>query len=130
MKKTGFFSISFLLFFISAMPSFAQTITTGDQTAQTSVTNTINNGSVTSHTETTVNGQTTIIDSNGPGSVNIKNVNGNITISKTPEVTIAVTQKPASSTPTVIPDEEPASKSFISDVFENIKSFLKRLFNN
>jgi len=117
MKKAGFSYFLLTLLFLSLFkfPAFAQNITTGNQNAETKVTNTVNNGSVTSHVETSVNGQTTTVDSNQPGELDVKNVNGTVTISKTPE------------TPTIIP--KPIHKNFLSNFFERIRNLFKRIFS-
>ena len=132
MKKAGFSCVPLfilLLLFIKS-PVFADDVVTGNQTAETHVTNINNNGSVTSHVETTVNGQTTTVDSNQPGKLDVKNVNGTITISKSPEVSITVTQShTASPTPTnILPKQE--HKSLIFNIFEGLSNFFKRILRN
>lgn len=126
MKLAGLFLTSLLTLLFFSSHVYAQDIVTGNQTAQTSVTNIVNNGTVTSHSETTINGETTTVDSNGTGSINIKNVNGKVTVSKSPEATIIVNYKQASITPTAAPKQ--AHKFFFLNIFENFKSFLKNIF--
>jgi hypothetical protein len=132
MKKAGFSCIPLfiLLLLLIKSPVFAQDISTGNQIAETKVTNINNNGSVTNHVETTVNGQTTTVDSNKPGELDVKNVNGTITISKSPEVSITVTQShTASPTPTAtLPESK--HKSLISSFFEWLSNFFKRILHN
>jgi len=129
MKKAGFISLSFLVLLLFSSKANAQNITTGNQSAETHVTNTVNGGSVNSHVETTVNGQTTTVDSNQPGELDIKNVNGTVTISKTPNAKVTITEnKNATKTPTIIP--KPIHKNFLSGFFDNIKNFFKRIFHN
>jgi len=131
MKKAGFSYFLLFLLFLSLFksPALAQNITTGNQSAETKVINTVNNGSVTSHVETSVNGQTTTVDSNQPGELDVKNVNGTVTISKTPNATITITEnKNSTVTPTIIP--KPIHKNFLSNIFERISNFFRRIFHN
>jgi len=108
--------------------SFAQNIQTGN-TSSMIETNITGNGNVKTHIETTVNGQTNVIDSNQPGSIEVKNENGKVTVSKSPDITITISQNKTSTlSPTLIPKQE--RKNFMFYFFEKISNFLKRIYYN
>jgi hypothetical protein len=133
MKKAGFSCIPLLilLLLLTKSPIFAEDSSDGSVTSETHVNNSISgNGSVYSHTETTVNGKTTTVDSENEGEVDIKNINGNVTVTKSPEVTITVNQThTASPTPTNAPIKT-EHKSMISSFIEKIQNFFKRILRD
>lgn len=129
MKKAGFLGLSFLTLLIFLKSSaYAQNIITGNQKAETTVTNNVTGGNVTTHIETTVNGKTNVIDSQGNGNIEVKNENGNVTISTSPQVTVTETKN---STPTPKITPKPTHKtSFLSNFFDKISNYFKRIFHN
>ncbi len=134
MKKAGFLVIPLLLLIFSAHSSFADNVQTGNVVdAQSTVENNVQgSGSVTTHIETSANGQTNVIDTNGNGTVNVTNNNGNVSITKTPDVNITQTQVETQiSTPT--PKITPPiihKPSLMSNIFTNITDFIKRVFRD
>jgi len=131
MKKAGFSCIPLfiILLLLVKSPVFAEDSSNGNVNSEMHVTNINNNGNVTSHVETSVNGQTTTVDSNEPGELDVKNVNGTVTISKSPEVSITVTKNHnATPTPTIKPDQHKIP--FISTLLERLSNFFKRILHN
>lgn len=132
MKKAGSLYILFPVLFLVLLnsPAFAQEIQTGNQSAETKITNNVNGGSVTTHIETTVNGQTTTVDSNEPGKIEVENNNGNVKINKTAQEEPSVSpSNTASATPKILP-KKTELKNIISSFFEEISRFFKRIFDN
>lgn len=132
MKKAGSLYILFPVLFLVLLnsPAFAQEIQTGNQSAETKITNNVNGGSVTTHIETTVNGQTTTVDSNEPGKIEVINNNGEVKINKsTLEKPSMSSSNIASSSPRIVP-RKTEFKNIISGFFEIISNFFKRVFGN
>jgi len=121
-----------LLFLFALEPSvaLADNIQTRNASAQSTVENNVQgNGNVTTHIETSANGQTNVIDTQGNGQINVTNNNGNVTITKTPQVTIVQTLN-STPTPKIIYKHQPKTPSLVSGLFENLTNFLKRIFRN
>lgn len=134
MKKAGFFCLFFLpvfLFWVS--PTHAQdNITTGNETSETRVYNTVTgNGSVYTHIETTVNGKTNTIDSKNQGEINVRNENGKVTIIKSPNVVVTISESKSSTpTPTIIQEHKLKTPSLITVVIKGIQDFFGRILHN
>lgn len=131
MKKTGFFIIP-LFFLLFSSSSFADEMQTGNATTKSTVINNVQgNGSVTTHIENTVNGQTTTVDSNQPGKIVVENNNGTVVITKTPEQLLSVSPTPkTNASPTMAPKKIKHKVPFISNLFENLSNFLSRIIHN
>lgn len=129
MKKVGFFTLLFLPFFLFTKSSvYAETITTGNTNAKSYVKTEMEGSSnVSTHIETTANGKTEAIDSNENGEIEVKNNNGNVTVKKTPQVSISPT---LTSTPSALTKPIEHKKTFISNFLEIISNFFKRIFTN
>jgi hypothetical protein len=110
---------------------YAQNIQTGNASAQSSVVNNVEgNGSVTTHIETTANGQTNVIDANGNGQTDVENDNGIITVSKSPQITIAQTQIFTSTpTATIAPKGKSKFPSLVSSFIKQLQAFLQHFKN-
>jgi hypothetical protein len=132
MKKAGFSCIPLFILLLFFFPpiSFADDSQNGNATSETRVSNTVTNGGSTyTHIETTVNGQTNIIDSKDQGEIDVRNDNGNVTVNKSPNVTVAVSENKISTpTPTIKPLLH--KTTFISDIFANLSNFFKRILHN
>jgi hypothetical protein len=132
MKKAGFsyFLLPLLLLVLFKSPTVAETITTGNATAKSTVeTNVEGSSNVSTHIETTVNGKTTVIDSNQPGKIEVENINGEVTVNKSPDVSITI-EPNENSTHSPLITSKPMHKNFISNIFEGLRNFLKRIFHN
>ena len=136
MKKAGVTLVPILFFFlVSTEPSFAQTsIKNGNSTSNIRVSTNTDGGSVSTHIETTVNGQTQIIESHEEGEIEVENINGQVTVKKsTPNTTITnitKTPTPASSESASIDEDveerKEFKKSFIEKFLKNIENFVRR----
>jgi hypothetical protein len=111
---------------------YAQNIQTGNASAKSSVVNEVEgSGNVTTHIETTANGQTNIIDANGNGGITVSNDNGKVSVTKTPQVTIVQTQTLNSTpTPTMTPVKTVHKTSFFSNFIEKVSNFINRIFKD
>lgn len=123
MKSFGIFFIFFWVF-IFPQVLFAENIISGNQTAETRVINNVNNGNITNHIETIINGQKTIIETHEPGTVSIKNINGTVTISKTPK-DMNIKQQIASSSSII--DTKTYEKNFIVIFIETVSDIFLKL---
>jgi hypothetical protein len=132
MKKAGFFGLLFLPAFLCfASLTLAQdNITTGNATSETRVYNTVTGeGSVYTHIETTVNGQTNTVESKNPGEIDVRNDNGKVTVIKSPNVSVTVSES-ENSTPTPTIKPLPHQPTFVANFLEKISNFLSRIFHN
>jgi len=131
MKRAGFFAIPLFFLLLSNGSSFADNTQTGNANSQATVeTNVQGNGNVTTHIETSNNGQTNVIDTQGNGQINVTNNNGNVTVTKTPQVTIVQMQTVTSTpTPTALSKVE-GRISFVTNLMKDISNFLKRIIRN
>lgn len=131
MKKAGFFlAFSAVFFFLSSSNVFADDVVTGNASIETHVTNINNNGSVKSHVETTVNGKKDIEDSNQPGEMDVKNINGNVTVTKSLNPSITISPTPIATHSSAMQSPKLIRKNLVTRFFENISNLLKRIFND
>lgn len=142
MKKAGFSIPLFLLLLLTLKPNvFAETVVKeGNSTSKIQVNTSADGGTVSTHIETTVNGEKQIVDSNEEGEIIVENKNGEVTVKKSPE-SMNVTLTSTNSSP-IVPEASDTqgfdqeredrieSKNIIEEIFENIKNLLKRIFNN
>ena len=128
MKKILF--IIFALFFIFPVDFFAEDVTTGNQGVETSVINNVDNGSVTTHIQTTVNGKTTVIDSNEPGKIEVKNINGDVEITKILQESPIVRPTHMASVSSTTHPITVKNNNIIANFFEKLSVFLNKLFEN
>jgi hypothetical protein len=129
MKK--YIIISFLLLIFWVFPykyTYAQNIQTGNVNSTSTIyTNITGDGNVKTHIETSVNGQTNIIDSNQPGRIEVINKNGNVTINKSPDISITVTpNKTATSSP--IRTLKPKHNNYLYSSLRNFLDYLYKIF--
>jgi hypothetical protein len=130
MRKVVFFTLPLFLLLILANSSLAGTTETGNATDNSTVeTNVQGSGNVSTHIETTVNGQTNIIDTQGNGETKVENNNGKVTVTKSPEVTIVQTLN-STPTPKIIYGQKPKTPSLVSGLFEKLTNFLSRILHN
>ena len=103
-------------------PVFAESITTGNATAKSSVETKIEgSSSVTTHIEVEANGEKKVLDANEPGSYSVSvesNSNSDVSPSSTP-----------SGTPYIENNNRGEKSSFISTLVENIRNFFKRILD-
>jgi hypothetical protein len=82
--------LTIILFILSSQLAYADDVQQGAASSQTTVQNTIQGpGSVSSHTESTVNGQTQTLDVNTPGTYTLNNSVPDSTTSNFPKKVIA-----------------------------------------
>ena len=135
MKKAGVALLPILLLLLSANTASAEnTVNESQSTSNIRVSTQTDGGSVSTHIETTVNGQTQIIESHEEGEIEVENINGQVTVKKsTPNTTITNVTKtptPASSESASIDkdvqEEKEIKKSFIENFLKNIENFVRR----
>ena len=135
MKKAGVALLPILLLLLSANTASAEnTVNESQSTSNIRVSTQTDGGSVSTHIETTVNGQTQIIESHEEGEIEVENINGQVTVKKsTPNTTITNVTKtptPASSESASIDEDveerKEFKKSFIEKFLKNIENFVRR----
>jgi len=139
-KRFCILIIAFYLLFPTA--SYAQDIQTGNSSAQSTVTNTVNgSGGCSTHIEVIVNGEKKVLDSTDCGTHSL-NVSSNSNFqSPTPSASVFIPQKPiislspsptSSVTPIIKPEEkkEMSKPSFISNVIKTFSDFFKRVLRD
>jgi len=135
MKKAGVALLPILLLLLSANTASAEnTVNESQSTSNIRVSTQTDGGNVSTHIETTVNGQTQIIESHEEGEIEVENINGQVTVKKsTPNTTITNVTKtptPASSESASIDEDveerKEFKKSFIEKFLKNIENFVRR----
>jgi hypothetical protein len=124
-------------------PAFAQDVQTGNASAQSTVTNTVNGSGCSTHMEIIVNGERRVLDSTDCGTHTLSNT-ANATeeeVSPKPSIIKPVLKSPTvsilpSSTSSATPQaallekKEIHESSFISNFVKKIQEFFKGLFKN
>ncbi len=132
MKRQAFF---ILLFFVFAPQVFAENITTGNASAQSTVDTTVDGGSVTTHIEVEANGQKKVLDSTKPGNYKVE-VKSNGSTSTAQNSISSSPSANASASPTAkverkigeITKKNDLIGAFVKNIIKNIFDSLKNIF--
>ncbi len=130
MKRQAFF---ILLFFVFAPQVFAENITTGNASAQSTVDTTVDGGSVTTHIEVEANGQKKVLDSDKPGNykVEVKSNGSTSTAQTSTDNGSTVSANPTASPTGKIEEakkKQDSIGSFVKNIIKNIFDSLKNIF--
>jgi len=122
MKRYLFLAVLFSLT-LPVSIALADEIKTGNASAETRVYNTVSDdGDTYTHIETTVNGKTNIIESKNEGEIDVRNVNGKVTINKSPEVMVTITQdENSTATPTITKKQQLKTPSLFAVIVKGIE---------
>jgi hypothetical protein len=130
MKKYIFFAI-LLSLILPVSVAMADNIVTGNASSETRVYNSVgDDGQTYTHIETTVNGQTHTIDSKNQGEIDVRNENGKVTVIKSPNVMVTITEGESSTpTPTLNEEHELKTPSLVTVMIKGIEDFFHRFFH-
>ncbi|MGA2967943.1 MAG: hypothetical protein ABSD69_02130 [Candidatus Levyibacteriota bacterium] len=139
MKKCLFLTFLFILIFPISV-ALADDVHIGNASAQSSVTSTTNGSNCQTHIQTTVNGQTEVLNSTDCGTHTLINSVNGTTGGPTPfpSITKPVFKYPviiiskaptATPTPTIIEKHELRTPSLVSVIIKGFEDFFKRFFH-
>jgi hypothetical protein len=106
---------------------YAQNIQTGNANAQSTVeTNVSGNGDINTHIETTVNGQTNVIDSKNRGIIKVEDNNGNIKIYQNSKIISPTTSIATIASSIKLPKQN--NKNVLNNYLLRIFNFFNSIF--